>query len=302
VSYRPEVTAAFEALAEGLAPVVETHMHAAFPDDDWIALASAKLGKRRDVLVSVVDPHFQLEVIARWWGPAFSTTFDEDDREAVTRLRTARNHWAHPDVAHPFDVEYALAVHQDAEQLLRSADSPLAPRVDELASRLRWRSVRRAADERGVDPAQELVEQFAALEREQAELRRQLADARDAARSYAGQGRAVARQLAELQAQYAAVAGLRDEYLALRGQLGAERDEREASFGATAEGRAELAATERAVRDLEAEADELRRELDAARSRVETVDPVATDAGKRWLWLVSALLVVMAAVIVLLAR
>ena len=80
VSYRAEVTSVFETLSEGLAPLVETRMEAAFPTQDWISMASAKLGKRRDVLVSVADPHFQLEVVARWWGPAFSPVLDDDDR------------------------------------------------------------------------------------------------------------------------------------------------------------------------------------------------------------------------------
>ena len=32
-------------------------MSATFPGDDWILMAAGKLGKRRDVLVSLSDPH-----------------------------------------------------------------------------------------------------------------------------------------------------------------------------------------------------------------------------------------------------
>ncbi len=302
VSYRAEVTSVFEALSEGLAPLVETRMQAAFPAQDWISMASGKLGKRRDVLVSVADPHFQLEVIARWWGPAFSPVLDDEDRSTVMRLRTARNHWAHPDPDHPFDLDYALAVHRDAERLLRSAGSASADRIGEMAARLRWQAVRRAADARGADPDRAVLDQLADLEREQDDLRRQLAEARSEAQTVAGRGRAVARQLAELQAQYAAVAGLRDDYRSLRRQLDVERTDREAVLGDTTEVKAQLAATEDAVGDLEADADALRVELEAARAAVVTLDPAATEVGRRWLWLVSALMVVMAVVIVLVAR
>ena len=62
-SYRAQVAVAFEVLAEGLAPFVDDRMSKAFPDEDWILMAASKLGKRRDVLVSLSDPHFQLEVL-----------------------------------------------------------------------------------------------------------------------------------------------------------------------------------------------------------------------------------------------
>src|SRR4051812_12315958 len=106
-SYRGQVATAFEVLAEGLATFVDEHMAKTFPEDDWILMAASKLGKRRDVLVSLSDPHFQLEVLNRWWGPAFSQSLAGDLRATITELRTARNHWAHPDEDHPFDIEYA---------------------------------------------------------------------------------------------------------------------------------------------------------------------------------------------------
>jgi hypothetical protein len=300
-SHRGEVASAFEVLAEGLAPFVDDHMHAAYPDEDWILMAAAKLGKRRDVLVSLTDPHFQLEVISRWWGPAFAGSLDEDARETVTQLRTARNHWAHPDPDHPFDLERALEVHRDAEDLLRAVGSPLADTLADMAEGLRWTAVRERARERGVSESQALLEQLDQLHREQDELQAQLTEARDAASSAAGRGRAVARQLAELQAQYAAVAGLRDDYLELRRQLDAERAQREEVLEDTTHVREQLAATEAAAEALEAQSSELREQLQAARESMESVDPLGTEVGRRWLWLVTALLLVLGLLVSLVA-
>ena len=108
-SYRAQVAVAFEILAEGLAPFVDARMSATFPGDDWILMAAGKLGKRRDVLVSLSDPHFQLEVMNRWWGPAFSSGLSDGDRARIGELRTSRNHWAHPDQDHPLDIDAALS-------------------------------------------------------------------------------------------------------------------------------------------------------------------------------------------------
>jgi hypothetical protein len=300
-SHRGEVASAFEVLAEGLAPFVDDQMHVAFPDEDWILMAAAKLGKRRDVLVSLTDPHFQLEVISRWWGPAFSGALAEPVRDTVTQLRTARNHWAHPDPDHPFDLDRALEVHHDAEDLLRAVGSPLADRLGEMSEDLRWTAVRGQARERGVSEAQALLEQLDQLQREQDELQGQLADARAAATSAAGRGRAVARQLAELQAQYAAVAGLRDDYLDLRRQLDAERSQREEVLGDTTQVREQLAATEAAAEALEAQSAQLREELEAARASMDAIDPLETEVGRRWLWLVTALVLVLGLLVGLVA-
>ena len=87
VSYRAQVAIAFEILAEGLAPFVDERMSAAYPNEDWILMAATKLGKRPDVLVSLSDPHFQLEVMNRWWGPAFCPPLAETIR--VHRRRAA---------------------------------------------------------------------------------------------------------------------------------------------------------------------------------------------------------------------
>lgn len=299
LSHRGEVAVAFEALAEGLAPFVDARMRAAFPGEDWIMMAASKLGKRRDVLVSLTDPHFQLEVIARWWGPVFLGVLGAATRDTVTDLRTARNHWAHPDAEHPFDLDYALAVHRWAEELLERAGSPMADRLAELAEELRWQSARRQARRHGVTETEALLGQLADLQHEREDLQRQLDDARAAASSAAGRGRAVARQLAELQAQYAAVAGLRDDYRQLERELADERAAREAAMEDTTAVQAQLDDTGSAASDLERQAEDLRLALDRARQDLAEVDPLETEAGRRWLWLVSSLVVVLGLLVLL---
>lgn len=299
-SYRGQVAVAFEVLAEGLAPFVDSRMSTAFPDEDWILMAASKLGKRRDVLVSLSDPHFQLEVINRWWGPAFGRDLDENIRQTITDLRTARNHWAHPDEDHPFDFEYAVKVHHDAEEMLRAINAPEADRMEELLARLRWDNVRDAARDKGLTEADALMDQVVTLQKQYDELHAQLDEARSAAQSATGRQRAYARQLAELQSQYAAVSGLRDDYIELQKQLQEERAQREAA-GDAAGVQDELGRTSAAVETLQAESESLRRQLAEARVALRDVDPLDTATGRRWIWLVSALLVLMAALIAILA-
>jgi hypothetical protein len=299
VSFRPQVAAAFEVLAEGLAPFVDARMSALDPDEDWILMAAAKLGKRRDVLVSLVDPHFQLEVINRWWGPAFSPVLPESIRPVVGHLRTARNHWAHPDADHPFDRDYALDVHRWAEELLRAAGAPEADQIGDMAEAVRWESLHGAARESGQPEAEVLFEELVRLEAEQQALSAQLVEAREAATSATGRSRAMSRQLAELQAQYAAVAGLRDDYLALQAQLDAERSVREADERDTGELRARLERTAESSQRLAAEAELLRSELERTRSQMADLNPVDTEIGRRWIWLVTAMIVVLGVLIAL---
>jgi hypothetical protein len=289
-SYRGQVAVAFEVLAEGLAPFIDAHMAAAMPSDDWVLVAASKLGKRRDVLVSLSDPHFQLEVLNRWWGPAFSRDLPDDVRAAVGELRTARNHWAHPDEDHPFDLDYATRVHVLVGDVLRAIDSPLAERVDEAAEDLRWAAVRDMARARGMSESEAVLQQMVAVQREYEEVRSQLDDAREVAQSATGRSRAVARQLAELQTQYAAVAGLRDRYEELQRQLQEERRTREREFEDTTAVRDQLVSAEEAIAGLRDEAGLLRDQLVAARRRAETIDPVDTEMGRRWIWLVAGLL------------
>jgi flagellar biosynthesis chaperone FliJ len=300
-SYRAQVATAFEELAEGLAPFVDARMSEAFPGEDWILTAATKLGKRRDVLVSLSDPHFQLEVINRWWGPCFAAALGDDARQLVTDLRTARNHWAHPDEDHPFDLDYAMRVHQAAEELLRRVGAPEADRLAELAEDLRWVGLRNEARSRGVSETEALMSRLMELEKEREELSAQLEEARAHARTAAGRQRAVARQLAELQSQYAAVSGLRDDYLALRRQLADGRGSGDTSPEDAEAVDDRLAEAQAALDQLQAEAAALRDQLDAARRSLATVDPMQTEAGRRWVWLMTALVLVMGIIVVLVA-
>lgn len=300
-SYRAQVATCFEVLAEGLAPFVDDQMRRAFPDEDWVLMAAQKLGKRRDVLVSLSDPHFQLEVLNRWWGPAFARALPDDTRSTIAELRTARNHWAHPDEEHPFDLEYATQVHNSAEDLLRAAGSIEADKVAALAEELRWAGVRDRARERGMSESEALIEQLEELQKQQSELEGQLEDAREVARSAAGRQRAVSRQLAELQSQYAAVAGLREQYEEIQFQLEEERSNRERAREDTSQVRDQLAAAEMALVGLRREADLLREQLEYARQSVEHINPVETEVGRRWIWLVTALVLMLGVLVVVAA-
>ncbi|HEY6532877.1 MAG TPA: Swt1 family HEPN domain-containing protein [Acidimicrobiales bacterium] len=299
-SYRPQVAAAFEVLADGLAPFVDRRMAAITPGDDWILVAAEKLGKRRDVLVSLVDPHFQLEVIVRWWGPAFDDDLPESMRPVVTDLRTARNHWAHPDPDHPFDLEYALQVHRWAEELLVEAGATeQARRVAELGEELRWAGVDAQARQSGQPETEVLFDELVRLEAEQDLLTSQLQEARELASSATGRSRALSRQLAELQAQYAAVAGLREEYLDLQRQLDSERTVRDSEEHDTSDLHQRLVTTAEAAARLHAEGEQLRAELERTRAELSGVDPMHTEIGRRWMWLVAGLILLLGVLIVL---
>ncbi len=299
VSYRAQVATAFEILAEGLAPFVDERMSAAYPNDDWILMAATKLGKRPDVLVSLSDPHFQLEVMNRWWGPAFCPPLPENIRATVGELRTARNHWAHPDEDHPFDVEYATRVVLEGEDLLRAIGSRQVDRMSELRDQIRWESVREVAREEGMTETEAVMHQMAQLEADHRELQEQLAAAREAAQSATGRSRAVSRQLAELQTQYAAVAGLRDQYRQMRRQLNEERATREAALEDTSAVREQLASTEAALGALQQQSVKLSDQLTTTRRTLATIDLVDTPTGRRWLWLFTALILTLGVVLLI---
>lgn len=292
---------AFEVLAEGLAPFVDERMSATYPDEDWILMAANKLGKRRDVLVSLTDPHFQLEVLNRWWGPAFGAVLASDLRQTITDLRTARNHWAHPDEDHPFDFAYALRVHQLGEEVLRAIGADEADQMSDLIDQLRWDDVRQMARSEGMTESDALMRQLAELQEHYDELQAQLGDAREAAVSATGRSRAVARQLAELQTQYAAVSGLRDDYLALQRQLEGERSRQEDDEQDTSELRQQLASAEMALVGLQRESLLLRQQLSSTRSELATIDPLQTEAGRRWVWLVASLVITLGILVMIAA-
>src|SRR5690606_29073549 len=106
--------------------------------------------------------------------------------------------------------------------LLTAVGSSHVNEVDALLADLRRQGVRHAAQAAGVSEVEALLEHVTGLEHRHEDLQRKLEDARLEARSASGRTRAVSRQLAELQTQYAAVSGLRDDYIELRRQLEAE--------------------------------------------------------------------------------
>lgn len=293
-SYRAQVGSAFEVLAEGLAPFVDQRMAEAFPGDDWILDAATRLGKRPDVLVSVTDPHFQLEVMNRWWGPTFAPVLNPSARQVVGELRTARNHWAHPDEDQPIDLDYALRIHANCDELLRAIGSSDADRIALLTDDLRWESARRTARREGISETDVLIGQVADLQKQYDELQHQLTEAQSQAQTATGRSRAFARQLAELQTQYAAVAGLRDRYRALQQQLegGRTGDEDRATVDA------QLSDAQLALDSLQGESERLRGELTAARQAMSSLNPTDLPAGRRWIWLATALILLLGVMVV----
>jgi hypothetical protein len=251
--------------------------------------------------VSLTDPHFQLEVMNRWWGPAFCPPLPEGIRPVVGELRTARNHWAHPDEDHPFDLDYATHVIDQAEELLRAVGSRQLDRLGELRDQIRWESVREVAREEGLTETEAVMHQMAQLEAQHHELQEQLAAAREAAQSASGRTRAVSRQQAELQTQYAAVAGLRDEFRQLQRQLHDERAKREAALEDTSSVRDQLASTEEALGALQNQSVKLNDQLTTTRRTLATIDLADTPTGRRWLWLFTALIVVLGVVLLIVA-
>ncbi len=190
---------------------------------------------------------------------------------------------------------------QNGEELLRSIGSAEAERMADLQEQLRWESVREVAREQGLSESEALLHQVAELKEEHDELQLQLAAAREAAQSASGRSRAVSRQLAELQTQYAAVAGLRDQYLVLQRQLEEEREKREAVMGDTTTVRQQLDAAEVAISALQNQSSSLNDQLSEARRTLATIDPIDTEVGKRWLWLISALVMVLGILVVVAA-
>lgn len=304
-SYRAQVGVAFEVLAEGLAPFVDRRMAAHIPDDEWILVAAAKLGKRADFLVSVSDPQFQLDVINRFWGPVFARDLDPGLRSVIGELRAARNQWAHIDEDNPVDLDDALRVCQLAEELLAGVGAPGIDQVSALADELRWTSVRQDSASRGVSEADILIAQLAELQAERAELQERLDEAKQEAASATGHQRAVARQLAELQTQYAAVADLRSRYVTLQRQfheLEASSSDGHATLTLAEHARAFADEdTDEALAGLTDESAELRRKLDDARAALEAVNPAQTPEGQRWMWLIAGLLVSLSIVLMLVA-
>ena len=291
--YRAQVGMVFEAIAEGLAPYVDKRMAAHLDGDDWILVASNKLGERPDIAVSLTDPQFQLEVITRFWGPVFAKDLDPALRDVVKELLGARNAWAHMSDTQPMDLPFAERVHEQARDLLEGVGSPVVEQVEELHDRLRWQGIHEVAAAENVDEHTALMQRLAELEEDRTELARQLDTARETAASQSGRTRAVARQLAELQTQYAAVAGLKERYDQLQVQL-----EAAAGTGDPERVVAQLEGARQAAVALRVESASLHAQLAEAREQLE--DPVVgTAVGQRVIWLMAALLVTMSMVMVM---
>ncbi len=290
---------ALEVLAEGLAPFVDQRMAAHFIDEDWIVVAATRLGRREPVLASPTDPQFQLEVMVRWWGPVFAPALSKDTRDTVQELRRARNDWAHIDDTHPIDAGYARRIHAMAEDLLEEIGSPLSDRMRDLLEGLERESIREQAAEQGIGEEEVLLLRLTQLQSEREELSGQLAEAQAQAASATGHQRAVARQLAELQAQYAAVSGLRERYRQLQGELDEARRTGEQRADDVTAISSQLTATEQALGQLQDQAAHLHQELGATREALHHLDPVDTEIGRRWIWLVATLILVLGVVIIL---
>jgi hypothetical protein len=289
VSYRARMGDVFEALAEGLAPYVDRRMAAHLHGErDWILTAASKLGKRPDVVVSGSDPQFQLEVISRFWGPVFSDDLAGSSRVLVSDLLGARNNWAHINGDQPLVFDDVKHAHSMVAELLADTGRPCAKRMEELERDLRHESVQVLAEENGLDEHAALLARLAELQGEREDLQSQLASARATANSQSGRTRAVARQLADLQTQYAAVAGLSDKYEALQGELSSVRHEDDTQR------EADLRSARDAMAMLQEESSTLHRLLAQARADVE--DPIGTEVGQRWMWLVASLLVALSMV------
>lgn len=288
-----------ELLATGLAPFVDQHMagHLAGQKvgEDWIVTAASRMGKHEPALVSLTDPQFQLEVLTRWWGPVFSHHLRPSTRDVVAELRQARNDWAHITDGRPIDYQYALRVYDLVEELLREVGSEVAEEVALRAYEMRRRHAQDVAEEEGVDTAEVYARELAELEKEREhlrqqleQLRQQLIEARRRVEHEAGKTKAVARQLAALQNQYAAVAQLKAAYEQLQEDLVRIR---QIAGGDPDSLESETRDAQNALEELRNESIRLARELAEARRALE--DPLRTPAGRRWVMLTAALVLVL---------
>lgn len=290
-SFRGEVGKALEVLAEGLAPFVDRRMRSHLHGADWIPAAASRMGKSSEAAVSSSDPQFQLDVLQRYWGPAFSSVLDERFRAVVSDLRILRNQWAHFDEANPVDIEAARRTYDLVEDLLRGIGSDEADLVPALLTSLEVRAARQ-----GTGTVEGTTEALAAelreLRMQRSRLEDELKRSDQQARVVGNQAKAVSRQLAELQTQYAAVSGLRQRYDDLRTAL------EDGQFGPvdTGEFQGDLVG---AVQELARESERLRADLDATRKAMEDLDPIQTPAGRRLLYLLTSMIVVMLVSIVL---
>lgn len=276
-SFRSNMVAAFEVLADGLAPFVDVQMSGHYKDD-WIMEVASKIKRSSTMPVSAADPQFQLDVMARFWGPVFAPVLEERHRETIKELKAARNEWAHFD-GDVVTVDRAEQVCDWARELLVAIDSPEVPRLTRVEADLRFGAARAQALSSGTDKRSaeaELADQFRELRAERAQLREALAEAQSDLDDERGRQAATARQLALVQQRYAAVAEMTERLEALRDV-------------ADHAGLAPDADTEAELIRLEQEATALRGQLSELRA-AGADDLASTPAGRRWLLLTTTLL------------
>ena len=87
----------------------------------------------------------------------------------------------------------------------------------------------------------------------------------------------------------------------LQRQLEEEREKREAVLGDTTTVRQQLDAAEAAISALQGQSSALNDQLSEARRTLAHIDPIDTEVGKRWLWLISALVMVLGILVVVAA-
>ncbi len=113
------VAEAFEILADGLGPFVDSGMGKYFSEElSWEETAANRMGRANEHGAS--DPLFQLLVLRRFWGPVFADFFGEDLRPLIGQLIEARNLWAH--LSLPDDPAYLDRVLLTIERLLAPID------------------------------------------------------------------------------------------------------------------------------------------------------------------------------------
>lgn len=113
------VAEAFEILAHGLGPFVDSGMGKYFAEElSWEETAANRMGRANEHGAS--DPLFQLLVLRRFWGPVFADFFGEDLRPLIGQLVEARNLWAH--LSLPDDPAYLDRVLLTIERLLAPVD------------------------------------------------------------------------------------------------------------------------------------------------------------------------------------
>jgi hypothetical protein len=161
------LAAAFEVLGRGLGPFVDGCMSAYFADEvDWPTAAANRMGRAVDH--EATDPLFQLLVLRRFWGPAFSPHFGEDVRGSIVELLEARNRWAHLNL--PEDVDYL-------ERCLLAMERILAPVSPESVGQLR--ALRAALRAESYDPTGQPTVDLSVLETQLSEAEAAFAQLQD---------------------------------------------------------------------------------------------------------------------------